>query len=422
MGVTAKVLDRQAPRVLLATTAKWLSSARLVSVFAAMGAAVEVVCPPDHPMRRLACCQKTYNLSTTRPIASLERAITESRPDLIVSCDEPALDHLCKLHHSATPAIQRLIENSIGDLRAIDTALARSALIELAIAEGIPTPRSVSIRSQQQLEEQAARLGLPFVLKADTSAGGQGVRIVHRIDEAGILWERLRGPVTLPQTINRLLRDRDLNHVLHHFDAKTSVVMAQEFIEGREANLAAACWKGELLAANVFEVVHTWCVRGPSSVLRVVESRAMLEAARTLVRRVNYSGLCGFDFIFSPDGTPLLLEMNARPTQVAHLALGEGRDLVAAYLSAATGRPFKQRPAATDNPLIALFPQELQRDPESPMLAKAYHDVPNEPALVRFGLKARPVRGNRRAYQTLLDRFKRQSGEEQAKPGADPVP
>lgn len=382
-----------------------------------MGAEVEVVCPPDHPMRGLSCCRRRYNLSATRPVASLERAIAESRPNLIVSCDEPVLDHLCTLHRSATPEIRRLIEDSIGDLRAIDTALARSALVELAIAEGIPTPRSVSIGSQEQLKEQGARLGLPFVLKADTSAGGQGVRIVHRMDEAAVLWERLRGPVTLPQTINRLLRDRDVNHVLHHFEAKTSVVMAQEFIEGREANLAAACWQGELLAANVFEVVHTWCVRGPSSVLRVVENPAMLEAARTLVRRVNYSGLCGFDFIFSPDGTPLLLEMNARPTQVAHLPLGKGRDLVAAYLSAATGRTFAERPAATDNPLIALFPQELQRDPESPMLTKAYHDVPDEPVLVRFGLKARAVRGNRRVYESVLDRFKGRSGEEQAKPG-----
>ncbi len=392
-------------------SAKWLSNARLASVFAEMGATVAAVCPRAHPIRALCCCTETYDLSTTRPLRSLEHSILDFDPTLVLCCDERALEHLRCLHAVATAPIQRLIESSIGDLGGIDIALARSSLIEIAVSEGIATPRSVRVTSPATLLEQAASLGEPFVLKADSSAGGQGVRVVDRFDDAATLWQRLRGPVSIPQTINRLLRDGNWQHILHYFAGKTSVVMAQEFIEGPEANLAAACWQGELLAANCFEVVHSWCVRGPSSVLRVVENPAMIEAARTLVRRLNYSGLCGFDFIFSKgrgshestSGTPLLLEMNARPTQVAHLALGPGRDLVSAYLSAATGKTFKERATATDNPLVALFPQELQRDPDSSMLSEAYHDLPVEPELLRFGLDARPVRGDRSLYRILVN-------------------
>jgi hypothetical protein len=37
----------------------------------------------------------------------------------------------------------------------------------------------------------------------------------------------------------------------------------------------------------------------------------------------------------------------------------------------------------TENNTIALFPQEWKRDPESPFLSSAYHDVPwDEPAVV----------------------------------------
>ena len=45
----------------------------------------------------------------------------------------------------------------------------------------------------------------------------------------------------------------------------------------------------------------------------------------------------------------------------------------------------------TTEDTIALFPQEWQRDPASPLIRSAYHDVPwDAPALVRAYINQRP--------------------------------
>ena len=80
--------------------------------------------------------------------------------------------------------------------------------------------------------------------------------------------------------------------------------------------------------------------------------------------------------------------MNPRATQVGHLALGIGHDLAAALYSAATAKEIREARSMTANRTIALFPQELMRDPNSPFLQSAYHDIPwEEPALLRACLR-----------------------------------
>ena len=112
---------------------------------------------------------------------------------------------------------------------------------------------------------------------------------------------------------------------------------------------------------------------------------------RAVLRRLGTTGFCGFDFMLSDTGVPLMIEMNSRPTQLAHLALGPGRDLVAAYVRWVLGYETPDRASAADSSLVALFPQELVRDPQGSILAGAHHDVPWEsPALVRYALQPLP--------------------------------
>ena len=101
----------------------------------------------------------------------------------------------------------------------------------------------------------------------------------------------------------------------------------------------ALCHEGEVVAFVCLEVVRTWYMRGSSTVVRLVEDEAMETAMRRVAGFLRVSGFCGFDFVVEgTSGTPLLIEMNPRPTQLAHLALGPGRDLVAAYVREILGR------------------------------------------------------------------------------------
>src|SRR5204862_4420831 len=155
------------------------------------------------------------------------------------------------------------------------------------------------------------------------------------------------------------------------------IVSAQRFVPGDNANCAVACWNGEVIAAIAVQVVASSGPTGQSTVVRVVEHESMLATARNIVGVLGMSGFCGFDFILEEgSGSALLIEVNPRATQINHLALGHGRDLVAAMRAKITDTPLSERPAVTDRDMVALFPQEVTRDPESSFLATAYHDVP----------------------------------------------
>ncbi len=134
-----------------------------------------------------------------------------------------------------------------------------------------------------------------------------------------------------------------------------------------------------------FEVLCKTTPTGPASVMRLIDSCEMSIVAEKIVKRLNLSGLVGFDFMLEEQtGNPYLIEVNPRATQVGHLTLGPGRDLPAAFYAALTGEAIREAPKVTENRTIALFPQEWKRNPESSFLESGYHDVPwEEPELIR---------------------------------------
>jgi hypothetical protein len=162
-------------------------------------------------------------------------------------------------------------------------------------------------------------------------------------------------------------------------------VNVQSYVSGCEGTSAIACWNGRVLAALHFKVLKKAKSSGHATVVRLVDNAEMTLAAERIAGSLKLSGLHGLDYMIEPHtGHAHLIEINARSTQVGHLALGPGRDLSAALYAAISARPVRPTAAVTDNKTIALFPQEWIRDMQSPYLRSAYHDVPWECAdLVR---------------------------------------
>lgn len=133
-----------------------------------------------------------------------------------------------------------------------------------------------------------------------------------------------------------------------------------------------------MVASLPFDVVQTTKERGPASVLRRANDRALEDAARKIAEYFGLSGLHGLDFMRDADGAAWLIEINPRATPTSHLAFGEGRDLAAALLGAWVGWPVAARQMAANWETVALFPQAWRRDPASPWLFSLYHDVPWE--------------------------------------------
>ena len=334
-------------------------------------------------------------------LSSFVEAIHATQPDLIVPGDDLAT---CHLHHLHAQALRRgqagewlrvLIERSLGSPESFPVVYARTAFMDLARDAGIRAPKTEVIANLSALKKWAAHVGFPTVLKANGTSGGDGVRVVASFEEAENAFRTLQAPPLLLRAVKRAVADRDKTLLWPSLFRRRSVVNAQEFVPGREATSAVACWNGTVLACLHFEVINKRDPKGPSSVVRLIENADMSAAAEVMVRRLNLSGLHGFDFMLEAHtGDAFLIEINPRATQVGHLCLGPGRDLPAALYAALSGGEVRTAPKITENDTIALFPQEWMRDPASPFLQSAHHDVPwDEPELLRAFSEKRKEQG-----------------------------
>jgi hypothetical protein len=387
------------PKALLIATNRWLSVARLAIELEHAGFSVDAICPKGHFLSCAQLAARLYSFNAVSPQASIRTAIESSQPDLLIPCDDLATSHLHAMHRSAISGksssglrISQLIEYSLGDASGYVTTSTRSNLIALALREGIRVPKSDVIGDLGQLRSWLVTNGLPAVLKSDGSSGGVGVKFVESIEQAERAFARLHSPPIAARVIKRAIWDRDFNLLLPFVLRQRAQVSIQALIHGHDATMVAACWQGKLIASNCFDVLQVCEDKGPASVLRRIDSPEMVLAAQKIAAVLRLSGLFGLDFVVEEQtGYPYLIEMNSRATQTCHLRLGARHDLPSALWSAVSGEPSRETQSVTDREIIALFPNEWQRNPLSSHLSTAYHDVPwNEPDLIRESV--RPLR------------------------------
>ncbi len=355
------------------------------------GCMVEAVCPTGHPIGLTSAVRRTHAYRGLAPIESFAAAIAAASPNLIVPSDDVAVGHLHKLYDrerrrgEAGTATCALIERSLGTPASFSVVRKRALFMQLAEEEGVRVPKTEVIATTDDLELCAAQMGFPLVLKSDGSSGGYGVRIVRTYEQAERAFRKLQAPPLLVRAAKRALVNQDTTLVWPSLFRERFVVSAQAAVAGREATSTVACWNGAILASLHFEVLKKHDSTGPSTVLRLIENAEMSFAAEKMVRRLGLSGVIGLDFMLeTQSGDAYLIEINPRATQVGHLALGPGRDLPAALYAAISGNSVRESPKVTASDVIALFPHEWLKNPESQFLQSGYHDVPwQEPQLIR---------------------------------------
>jgi hypothetical protein len=373
------------PTVLIATTRRWVPTARLAIALARAGFVVDAVCPPGHPLELISCARKISHYRGLAPLTSFSSAIAEHRPDLIVPGDDLATWHLHALYEQITTLGEKgaeicdLIERSLGAPSSFPIVYERGQFLEFARKAGVQVPRTQVLTGVADLEEWVSQNGYPTVLKANGTSGGDGVRIVRNRTEGKAALRFLKAPPLLLRAIKRAVVNHDYTLIRRSALRVRSAVIAQSFVAGREATSALACWQGKVMAALHFEVLNKSESSGPATVLRLIENAEMSATAETIVRGLSLSGFHGLDYMLEPEsGNAHLIEINPRSTQVGHLPMGPGRDLPAALFSAVSGRTLQESPPITEKNTVALFPQEWLRDSESTFLKSGYHDVPWE--------------------------------------------
>jgi hypothetical protein len=379
-----------APRVLLVETSRLPYIALFAMDLTAAGAVVSSICPARHPMLMTQAVRKTFPYRGLRPVESLLKAIEATNPHIIIPCDDRAVRHLHELYarqrkrgvHGS--GIADLIEKSLGAPQSFPIVSGRYNLIKVAGEEGLAVPDTEPINSESDLVSWHQKHPFPWVLKADGTYGGDGVRIVHNLEQARRFLGELTRFYTPERAIKRFFVNRDAFWLRPWWNGVKPAISVQSYIRGCPANCAAVCWEGKVLAFIGVQVICAAGETGSASVVRVMDDPGdMLICAERIARRLNLSGFFGLDFIIE-EGTEsaYLIEMNPRPTRISRLQLGKGCDLIGALSAQLLNQPIRDLPPVTQNKMIAYFPDAVELKKE--ILDASFHDVPSGcPDLIR---------------------------------------
>jgi hypothetical protein len=420
--------DRMKPKILLATTSRWFSAARLTMAFAEIGWTVEMVGPRGHPATKTTGLRHRHTFRGLAPAASFQAAIDQTQPDLILPCDDLStiyLHRLCLDLSQQGKAGMRTVDvlrRTLGTPSSFPVIDSRTKLMAVARAEGVRTPET-SVVTEESLPAWLAQNGMPAVLKADGSAGGRGVQKVRTIAAAEHAFAELNSPPVGARAIKRALFDQDRTLIVPWILQRSPVVNAQVLLPGRDATISVACWEGEIVASVTFEVIKAQATDGPSSVVRVIDHPEMSRSAEKIARRLGLSGFYGFDFILEEQSNyATLIEMNARATQTCHLALGTEHNLPVALSAMVCGKPIPPTRPVTHRDVIALFPQEWQCNPASQYLTTGYHDVPwTEPGLVKACVDSYLSQKKWYSSRRLVDLYRKLSNSPSPRDSIQPV-
>ena len=385
-----------APAVLLADTSKWACSARLAIALSKAGVAVSAICPAfDHPLLKTRAVRRSYSYSALYPAEALAGAIAEVNPDVVIPCDDRAVEHLHELHAKtcAVPSQLRvadLIERSLGPRDSFLASASRQVFLEAAEQAGARVPRTRLLSCADDLTLWAGEQPLPWVLKADGTWGGKGVNIVRSLQDARRSFSKLTRFFGTARAVKRLVVNHDPFWLRPAWRRTKPAVVVQSFVQGRPANCAFLAWHGAIQAGFSVEVVSTAGPTAPATVVRVVDNAEMKRAAELVARRLGLSGFFGLDFVIEDaTGDAYLIEMNPRITPLCHLQLGRERDMVRALGEMLSGTTLPSVAPVTQNELIAYFPDALLY--QSDLLESCYLDVPEgEPELVEDLLRPIP--------------------------------
>ena len=183
---------------------------------------------------------------------------------------------------------------------------------------GIDSPKTYYPESSDHAREIMAKVELPVVIKMRKTSGAAGFRKIYKREG----FEKAYFEVV---RINKL--------------AENDLPMIQQLVEGPTTCTLHLCNQGQVLGEVMYQGIRTMPRSGGTTVFREsIEDPACVEAAAKIVKHLNFSGLCGFDFILDEvTGRPFLVDGNCRITPAVTMAYHGGVDLVEAWLGVANG-------------------------------------------------------------------------------------
>ncbi|MGZ5912039.1 MAG: hypothetical protein ACXWLB_19335, partial [Reyranella sp.] len=250
------------------------------------GFEVVALAPDGHALHRLSgIVVRSIGRTRAHGLSEIVRTVESRPPDLLVPADERAIDFLRILYLRAIGGKGRnagqmaaLIEASLGSPSAFVFAAQKSRFVLLAQREGLQVPATNVVDDIPELRRLVSKAQFPLVLKQDGRSAGQGVRIVSNAADVEQSFVELRTSAGPLAAVKMALKKLDLSYLDGLYRNRPAISL-QEYIVGRPANRAVVCHRGEVLAGLSVEALQTTDATGPATVIRVIDSPEMSDAA-----------------------------------------------------------------------------------------------------------------------------------------------
>ena len=363
--------------LIVAAEMNWISTSRMPGALHHAGFDVTVLAPRDALVTKSRYARRvghfpndcTYALW----VSTLAAAVRVQAPAMIVPGDDRSAGLLHKVIADPPPGLipalharlVELIERSLGDPRYYQIASNKFMLAETAAAAGVEVPAQQVVNGVPAAVEAARQVGYPAVLKRAHGSGAHTIRVVA-----------------------------DDNAVAQFVaEAPNWPVLVQKFIKGRPAAFGAVALSGVMLAGITAIRMHTDPPQtGPATVYQLADRQDVALAAAKVIEVLGLSGFASFDFLLEDDtDVPFLLECNPRISVSSYIGTHFGADLSRELYGALAGAREEGRhspPAQIREQIVALFPQEWMRRPDSAALRSCVIDAPwDDPELFAATVK-----------------------------------
>lgn len=206
----------------------------------------------------------------------------------------------------------------------------KDAARRTAKAAGVPVvPGCDLLKSPEEAEREARRIGCPVLIKARSGGGGRGIRKVERVEDAARAFTEARTEAEVVFGDGECYMEKFVSPA-HHVEVQ---IMADKF--GNVYSLGERECSVQRRNQKLIEESPAPCLEGRDDV-----RERMHRAARDLARTVGYEGAGTIEFLYSDDGQFYFMEMNTR-LQVEHpvTEFVTDTDLVKWQLRVAAGQP-----------------------------------------------------------------------------------
>ena len=206
----------------------------------------------------------------------------------------------------------------------------KDAARRTAKAAGVPVvPGCDLLKSPEEAEREARRIGCPVLIKARSGGGGRGIRKVERVEDAARAFTEAHTEAEVVFGDGECYMEKFVSPA-HHVEVQ---IMADKF--GNVYSLGERECTVQRRNQKLIEESPAPCLEGRDDV-----RERLHRAARDLARAVGYEGAGTIEFLYSDDGQFYFMEMNTR-LQVEHpvTEFVTDTDLVKWQLRVAAGQP-----------------------------------------------------------------------------------